>query len=103
MELSRPQYWNGKPFPSLGDLPNPGIKAGSPALQVDSLPAGPQGKTQNTEVGSLSLLQRIFPTQKLNWGLLHYKWILYKVNYHFLLKDLPDLLLSSKIYTQHSS
>ena len=43
----------------------------SPALQVDSLPAEPQGKPKNTEVGSLSLLQWIFPTQESNWGLLH--------------------------------
>ena len=32
MELSRQQYWNGLPFPSPGDLPNPGIESGSPAL-----------------------------------------------------------------------
>ena len=44
MEFSRPEYWNGQPFPSPGDLPNPGIKLRSPALQVDSLPAEPQGK-----------------------------------------------------------
>ena len=38
----------------------------SPELQVDSLPAEPQGKPSNTGVGSLSLLQRIFPTQGLD-------------------------------------
>ena len=38
MEFSRPEYWSGLPFPSPGDLPNPGIEPGSPALQVDSLP-----------------------------------------------------------------
>ena len=36
--FSRPEYWSGEPFPSPGDLPNPGIEPGSPALQVDSLP-----------------------------------------------------------------
>ena len=36
-------------------------------LQVDSLPAEPPGKPKNTGVGSLSLLQWIFPTQKSNW------------------------------------
>ena len=40
-------------FPSLGDLPNPGINPRSPSLQVDSLPAEPQGKPKNTGVGSL--------------------------------------------------
>ena len=38
MEFSRQEYWSGLPFPSPGDLPYPGIKTGSPALQVDSLP-----------------------------------------------------------------
>jgi len=43
MEFSRQEHWNGLPFPSPGDLPNPGIKPGPPALQVDSLPAEPPG------------------------------------------------------------
>ena len=38
----------------------------SPVLQLDSLPAEPQGKPKNTGVGSQSLLQQIFPTQELN-------------------------------------
>ena len=37
--FSRQEYWNGLPFPSPGDLPDPGIEAVSPALQADSLPA----------------------------------------------------------------
>ena len=44
MEFSRPKYWSGQPFPSAGDLPNPGIEPGSPALQVDSLPTELSGK-----------------------------------------------------------
>ena len=39
MEFSRQEYWSGLPFPSSADLPNPGIKPGFPALQVDSLPS----------------------------------------------------------------
>ena len=39
------------------------------------------GKSKNTGVGSLPLLQRIFPTQELNWGLLHCRWILYQLSY----------------------
>ena len=70
MEFSKPEYWSGWPFPSP-DLPNPGIKPRSPALQADSLLTEPQGKPKNTGVGSLSLLQRIFPAQESNWGLLH--------------------------------
>ena len=81
MEFSRPEYWSGQPFPSPGDRLNPGIKPRSPALQAYSLPAEPQGKPKNTGVGSLSLLQQIFLTQELNWGLLHCRWILYQLSY----------------------
>ena len=38
MRFSRQEYWSGLPFPSPGDLSNPGIKPGSPALQADSFP-----------------------------------------------------------------
>ena len=34
MEFSRPEYWSGQPFPSPGDLPNPGIESRPPALQA---------------------------------------------------------------------
>ena len=44
MGFSRQEYWSGYPFPSPGDLPNPGIKPRSPTLQADSVPAKPQGK-----------------------------------------------------------
>ena len=81
MEFSRPEYWHGWPFSSPVDLPNPGIKLRSSTLQVDSLPAEPQGKPKNTGMGSLSLLQGIFPTQESNQGLLHCRWILYQLSY----------------------
>ena len=45
--FSRQEYWSGLPFPSLGDLPNPGIEPRSPALQEDALPSEPPGKTSN--------------------------------------------------------
>ena len=57
-----------EPFPSPGDLPNPGSEPRSQILQVDSLPAESPGKPENTGVGSLSLPQGIFPTQELNQG-----------------------------------
>ena len=41
MGFSRQEYWSGWPFPSPGDLPHPGIKPRSPALQADSLPSEP--------------------------------------------------------------
>ena len=58
-----------------------------PTLQADSLPAEPQGKPKYTGVGSLSLLQQIFPTQELNQGLLHCRWILYQLSYQGNWKD----------------
>ena len=39
--FSRQEYWSGLPFPSPGDIPDPGIKPRSPALQEDSLPSEP--------------------------------------------------------------
>ena len=44
MGFSRQQCWSGLPFPSPGNLPDPGIKSGSPALQADALPSEPTGK-----------------------------------------------------------
>ena len=54
MEFSRQEYWRHLPFPSSGNLPNPGIKPRSPTMQADSSPAEPLGKPKNTGVGSLS-------------------------------------------------
>ena len=45
MEFSRQEYWSGLPFPSPGDLPNPGMEARSPALQAGALPSEPTGKS----------------------------------------------------------
>ena len=42
--FSRQEYWSGLLFPSPGDLPNPGIEPGSPALRADALPFEPPGK-----------------------------------------------------------
>ena len=75
------EYWSRWPIPSPGDLPNPQIEPRSPTLQADSLPSEPPGKPKNTGVGSLSLLQGIFPTQESNQGILHYRQILYQLSY----------------------
>ena len=59
MEFSRSDHWSGLPFPSPGDLPNPGIKYRSSILQVDSLPSEPPGKLtsprQKLEAKSIGL------------------------------------------------
>ena len=62
------------------DLPNPGIESKSPASRADSLPPEPSGKPKNTGMSSLSLLQRNFPTQEWNRGLLYCRWILYQLS-----------------------
>ena len=47
MRFSRQEYWSGLPFPSPGDLPDPGIKPGSPALESDALTSEPPGCFQS--------------------------------------------------------
>ena len=70
--------WTGPP----GDLTNPGTEPRSPTWQADSLLSEPPGKPKSTRVGNLSLLQGgIFPTQELNQGLLHCRWILYQLSH----------------------
>ena len=82
MEFCRHKYWSRLTFPSPGDLPNGKIESNPLALQADPLWSEPPEKPKNTGVGSLSLLQGNFPTQEMNWGLLHCRWI-------FLPPDLP--------------
>ena len=73
MGFSRQEYWSGLPFPSPGNLPDPGIELGSPALRAEVWPKrllcpwDPPGK--NTGGGCHFLIQGIFPTQELNPGL----------------------------------
>ena len=59
MEFSRQGYRSGLPFPSPGDLPDSGIKPGSPTLQADTLPSEPPGKPKNTGVGCFFLHSEI--------------------------------------------
>ena len=63
MGFSRQEYWSGLPFPSPGDLPNPGIEPRSPALQADSLPSEPQGKSEARE----GLLKMEVLSYKFEW------------------------------------
>ena len=58
MGFSRQEYWSRQPFPLPGDLPDPGIKSRSPALQADFLPTKLPGKpreaTNSTLIRSIS-------------------------------------------------
>ena len=62
MEFSKHEYWSGLPFPSPGDLPDPGIEPMSPELQADSLPSEPPGKLP-------ALVQSLSNTVKLGCNL----------------------------------
>jgi len=49
MGFSRQDCWSGLPFPSPGDLPDPGMEPGSPSLQADTLPSEPPGKLRPSD------------------------------------------------------
>ena len=65
VEFSRPEYWSRYPFPSLGELPNPGIPT-----QISLI------------AGRFFTCWAIFWTQELNQGLPNCRWILYQLSYH---------------------
>ena len=71
--------WVAFPFSRGSSQPRDRTKVS--CIAGDSLPAEPPGKPKNAGVGSLSLLQEIFPTQELNWGLLHCRRIFYQLSY----------------------
>ena len=60
MGFSRQEYWSGLPFPSPGDLPNPGIEPGSPTLEADALTSEPPGKPINLRVILILKMLQIF-------------------------------------------
>ena len=60
MGFYRQKYWNGLPFPSPGDLPNPGIEPRSPELQADPLLTEPPGKLTVTVVGCMMTPQDVY-------------------------------------------
>ena len=58
--FSRPEHWSGWPRPPPGDLPDPGVKPVSPALQADSLPTEPSGKPNIFRTAVNAIKQRKF-------------------------------------------
>ena len=54
MGFSRQEYWSGLPFPSPGDLLDPGIEPRSPTLQADVLTSAPPGKPLNIRIQVLT-------------------------------------------------
>ena len=59
MGFSRQEYWNGLPFPSPGDLPDPGIEPRSTALQADALPSEPPGKRKKCELTNVDSCSKL--------------------------------------------
>ena len=60
-------YWSGLPYPP-GDLPDPGIKPESPALQVDSLPTEPPGKPRNCMFNNLGKFTLLHSTYSISFS-----------------------------------
>ena len=75
MGFSRQEYWGGLLFPSLVNLPDPGIEHGSPALQADSLPTELPGKpfSYSKAIRSYAFYEKSFSC-----------FILYRLNYLYL-------------------
>ena len=66
MGFFRPEYWSGLSFPSPGDLPDPEIEPGSPALQADSLPSEPPGKLEySLQINDLRALSSSYSEDKI--------------------------------------
>ena len=69
MGFSRQEYWSGLPFPSTGDLPDPGIEPGSPALQTDALPSEPRQGDLNFKL-NLKFINSIYSNESICYFIL---------------------------------
>jgi len=81
MEFYRSEYWSRQPFPSPVNLPNPGIKARSPALWADSYQLSHKGSPRILEWGAYPFSRESSWPRNTNWGLLHWRQILYQLSY----------------------
>ena len=104
MEFSRQEYWSGLPFPSPGDLPDPGIQPRSPALQADaSLPSEPPGKSwgshctynsSGNHLGSSSIYPKSNPSHiPIATYKVQFAMISHLNNWNSLLTDLSVFIL----------
>ena len=106
--FSRQEHWSGLPCPPPGDLPNLGFKPRFPTLQAESFTDWATREAEEYWSVSLSLVQRIFPTQELKWGFLHCGRILYQLSYQGSPKTLQLAEngfdpLTSGLWAQHAS
>ena len=93
MGFPRQEYWSGLPFLPPGDLPDPGIKPRSPTCRQILYQLSHKGNPRILQWGSLSLLQRIFPTQESNRGLMHCRQIFYQLSYQGSISIIHHYLL----------
>ena len=95
MQFPRQEYWSGLPFPSPGDLSNPGTEPRSPTLEADSLPSEPAGKPHNNWlIHSFvhSFTQQVF-IKSLNMYsyILELYWSIYPImDQKYFKKEIPD-------------
>ena len=90
MGFSRQEYWSGLPFPSPGDLPNPGIKPRSPALQADALTSEPPGKPQLLKATWIPWLWLLLPVSLSHAAVYHLQishWLKLCVHHHISFFD----------------
>ena len=92
MEFSRQQYWSRSPFPSPGNLSNPGIEPRSPVLQADSLPSESPGKSKVSHILSLSLNHKTLSSHNCSVGQICSHW-----EPQAILGDEPGMLVSLKV------
>ena len=109
MEFSRQEYWSGLPYPSPGDLSDPGIKPRSPALQEDSLPQSHRGSLIYTplyikQITNKDLLYSTgnctqYPVMTYTGKVSEKEWIhVYVLLFHFALQQKPIQHCKSTIH-----
>ena len=110
--FSRQEYWSGLPDPPPGDFPQPRDRTQVSTSQADALPSEAPGKPKNTGVGIAYPFSSGSPTQELNKGLLHCKWIFLPAELpgkpHYTSYDMPIrtssiVTLQTVIYSQKAS
>ena len=93
MGFSRQEYWGALPFPSPGDLPNPGIEPGSPALEADALISEPPGKPRFLvdRINMWNTIYEINSQVRIKYLILNFR-----IGGHFLITSLFVLYVRSE-------
>ena len=110
LEFSRQEYWSGQTFPSPEDLPHPGIKPRSPALQADSLLSEPPGKPwYYLELGKSGAGRDRFQGNFIEWksteqretvGRIRLIYMSYFISHYFNLHNLIWLVPHQELYNK---